>query len=305
MTPGPAAAADVGGDDASPFAGTDLCAEARRRLRAGGRRPVFDDDVWCFGDVDGLAVQLSEGDVRMDFTAVCDPRWRLLAKEYLLARMVPGHELVAVLPHAYRIPLALRSCKRRLAELAELAGWLNWLTADGVGSLPQVSQQHCDRYLHHRRARRDRDGAVLGSVEESVVRLAAAVIIELALYRELFTAGAYAPGFRPWDGRSPTRVAGMRTPEGNKTRSSARRSRSRRSPRLSTCQAPSGPASWRSASGSAGSAPPPAATGPAPETSPRSPAATIATDSRWRPPRPTSSRPGSPAAGIRTTRCSE
>ena len=212
MTPGTAAAAPA--DAASPFSGTDLCAAAGWRLRAGRRRPVFDDDVWCFGDVDGLAVQLSEGDVRMDFTAVCDPRWRLLAKEYLLARLLPRHELVAVLPHAYRIPLALRSCKRRLAELA---AWLNWLTASGVASLPQVSQQHCDRYLQHRRARRDRGGAVLGSVEESVVRLAAAVVIELALYRELFTADAYAPGFRPWDGRSPAQVAGMRTPEGNKT----------------------------------------------------------------------------------------
>ena len=212
MTPGIAAAAP--GDAASPFSGTDLCAEAGWRLRAGGRRPVFDDDVWCFGDVDGLAVQLSEGDVRMDFTAICDPRWRLVAKEYLLARMLPGHELVAVLPHAYRIPLALRSCKRRLAELT---GWLNWLTASGAGSLSQVSQQHCDRYLHHRRARRDRSGAVLGSVDESVVRLAAAVVIELALYGELFTADAYAPGFRPWDGRSSARVAGMRAPEGNKT----------------------------------------------------------------------------------------
>ena len=212
MTPGIAAAAP--GDAASPFSGTDLCAEAGWRLRAGGRRPVFDDDVRRFGDVDGLAVQLSEGDVRMDFTAICDPRWRLVAKEYLLARMLPGHELVAVLPHAYRIPLALRSCKRRLAELT---GWLNWLTASGAGSLSQVSQQHCDRYLHHRRARRDRSGAVLGSVDESVVRLAAAVVIELALYGELFTAGAYAPGFRPWDGRSSARVAGMRAPEGNKT----------------------------------------------------------------------------------------
>ena len=43
MTPGIAAAAP--GDAASPFSGTDLCAEAGWRLRAGGRRPVFDDDV--------------------------------------------------------------------------------------------------------------------------------------------------------------------------------------------------------------------------------------------------------------------
>jgi hypothetical protein len=212
VTPGTAAAAP--GDAVAPFSGTGLCAEAGWRLRAGGRRPVFDDDVWCFGDVDGVAVQLREPDVRMDFTTVCDLRWRLLARQYLLARLVPGHELVAVLPHACRFPLALRSCKRRLAELAR---WLNWLTACGAGSLPQVSQQHCDRYLQHRRVRRDNGGAVLGGIDEPVVRLSAAVVIELALYGELFTTDACTPGFRPWAGRSPTQVAGMRTPEGNKT----------------------------------------------------------------------------------------
>ena len=64
---------------------------------------------------------------------------------------------------------------------------------------------------------RDRDGTELGSAGEPVARLAAAVVIELALYGELFTADAYAPGFRPWDGRSSARVAGIRAPEGNKT----------------------------------------------------------------------------------------
>jgi hypothetical protein len=209
-----AAAAPAGRHRASPFAGTDLCAKAGWRVRAGGRRPVFDDDVWCFDDVEGVAVQLCKSDLRMDFTTVADPDWRLLAKEYLLARMIPGHERVAVLPGAYRFPLALRSCKRRLAELAR---WLNWLTADGVGSLQQVSQQHCDRYLQHRRVRRGKDGAMPGGVDESVVRLAAAVVIELALYGELFTTGGYATGFRPWAGRSPAQVASMRTPDGNKT----------------------------------------------------------------------------------------
>ena len=113
MTPASGAAAAVapaGRHRASPFAGTDLCAKAGWRVRAGGRRPVFDNDVWCFDDVEGVAVQLRTSDVRMDFTTVADPNWRLLAREYLLARMIPGHERVAVLPHAYRFPLTLRSC---------------------------------------------------------------------------------------------------------------------------------------------------------------------------------------------------
>ena len=174
------------------------------------------------------------------------------------------------------------------APLAELTGWLNWLTASGAGSLSQVSQQHCDRYLHHRRARRDRSGPVLGSVDESVVRLAAAVVIELALYGELFTAGAYAPGFRPWDGRSvlPARVAGMRAPEGNKTPVVRQEVLQPMLAAALFLVGTIGPASWRSASTSAGSAPLPAGTGPAPQTSPRSSAGTAATASRWRQPRP-------------------
>ena len=247
-------------------------------------------------------MQLSEGDVRMDFTAICDPRWRLVAKEYLLARMLPGHELVAGLPRAYRIPLALRSCKRGLAELT---GWLNWLTASGAGSLSQVSQQHCDRYLHHRRARRDRGGTELGSVDESVARLAAAVVIELALSGELFTADAYAPASGPgMAGRRPG-WPGCARPKATRPRWCARRSCSRCSPQPSTWQAPSVPVSRRSASRSAGSALPPAGTGPAPQTSPRSSAGAVATASRWRQRRSTWRGPGSPAAGIRTTRCSE
>ena len=114
MTSGIAAAAP-GGDAASPFSGTESPAAPRRDGGCGPADAGLSSTTTfgVFGDVDGLAVQLSEGDVRMDFTAIRDPRWRLVAKEYLLARMLPGHELVAVLPHAYRIPLALRSCKRR------------------------------------------------------------------------------------------------------------------------------------------------------------------------------------------------
>ena len=199
----------------SVFAGADVCAAAGFRLRPHGHAAAFDDDVWRFGDVDGISVQMSRsGQTRLDFTAISDPRWRLAAKEYLFARLAPGHPEVAVLPRAFRVPLTLSSCAKRLAETIR---WMNWLTARHVPSLGEVTQDDCDRYLTGRRQRKDRAGAVIGTLDESVARVAAAVIIELACYRELLTADRYRDGLTPWNGRSSSQVAGMRPPAENKT----------------------------------------------------------------------------------------
>jgi hypothetical protein len=150
-------------------------------------------------------------------------------------------------------------------------------------------------------------GAYLGirGRAQPELELTAAVVIELALYRELFTAGAYAPGFRPWDGRSPTRVAGMRTPEGNKTPVVRQEVLQ---PMLAAALYLSGTIGPRVV-----------ALGEqvrrrrAPASGHRASAGDIAEvlgrHHRHGQPleaaRPTSSRHGSPAAGIRTTRCSE
>ncbi len=203
------------GASASVLAGADVCAAAGFRLRPRGRAAMFDDDVWRFGDVEGLSVQMSSrASTRLDFTAISDPRWRLAAKEYLFARLAPGHPEVAVLPNAFRVPLALSSCIRRLAETTR---WLNWLTAQQVPSLGDVTQDHCDRYLAGRRLRTDDAGTVIGTLEASVARVAAAAIIELASYGELLSSDRYRDGFTPWNGRSSSQVAGMRAPAENKT----------------------------------------------------------------------------------------
>jgi hypothetical protein len=78
---------------------------------------------------------------RLDFTAITDPRWRLVARELTLALLVPRHEAVAALPRVLRTPLHLRTCHRRLAELAT---WLNWLTERGLTSLGEVRGEHCE-----------------------------------------------------------------------------------------------------------------------------------------------------------------
>jgi len=94
---------------------------------------------------------------------------------------------------------------------------MNWLTAQRVPSLGGVTQDHCDRYLAERRLRKDAAGTVVGTMEESGTRAAAAAIIELASYRELLSADRYRDGSTPWNGRSSSQVAGMRPPAENKT----------------------------------------------------------------------------------------
>jgi integrase len=203
------------GAGASVLAGTDVCAAAGFRLRPRGRAAMFDDDIWRFGDVEGLSVQMSRPVyTRLDFTPISDLRWRLAAKEYLFARLAPGHPEIAAMPRAFRVPLTISSCLKRLDEVTK---WMNWLTTQKVPLLADVTQDHCDRYLAERRLRRDAAGTAIGTFEESVTRVAAAVIIELASYGELLSADRYRDGFTPWNGRSSSQVAGMRPPAENKT----------------------------------------------------------------------------------------
>jgi len=212
--PGPAARHDGGTNARSPFTGSDVCAAAALPLIPGGRTVSFDQDVWDFRDVAGLAAYLDVRDTRLDFTTITDPRRRLVAKEYIYARLAPADPLVAVLPRAYRIPLTLRTCGKRLIEAAS---WMNWLTGQQIASLGQVTQDHCDRYLIERGRRKDASGTVIGTLDDASLRVPAAVIIELAGYGELFTADRYADHFTPWQGRTSSHVAGIRSGGENKT----------------------------------------------------------------------------------------
>ena len=100
-------------------------AAAALPLVPGGRTVSFDQDVWDFRDVAGLAAYLEVRDTRLDFTTITDPRLWLVAKEYIYARLAPGAPARRAPPRAYRIPLTLRTCGKRLIEAAS---WMNWLT---------------------------------------------------------------------------------------------------------------------------------------------------------------------------------
>jgi integrase len=190
----------------SPFAGADVCQEAGLTLPQRTRRPVFDDDRWDFTQVVGLPTQMSLAFRRLDFTAITNPRWRLVAKEQVMAMLAPRHTAVAQLPRTYRTPLHLLSVFGRLAELTRL---LNWLTDHGTVSLAELDANCCERYLHHRRYLLDDNNVVVGERSPATRRAAAQAVVDLVNHRNLFTTDRVPENLRPWGGATPSAVAEM------------------------------------------------------------------------------------------------
>jgi hypothetical protein len=198
----------------SVFTGADVCALAGLSLPDRSIRPKFEDHVWDFTDVTGLLVQMQPASRRFDFTQILQPRWRLVAKELIVALLAPRHEAVAPLPRAYRTPLHLGTARGRLSELTR---WLNWLTGRGITSLGEVDDDCCQAYLAQRRAVRDEDGTVIGDYSPATCRAAAQVVVDLLNYGELFTADRLDSRLRPWDGASASAVAEMPCGRGGNT----------------------------------------------------------------------------------------
>ncbi|WP_434598399.1 site-specific integrase [Streptomyces sp. A5-4] len=198
------------------FAGADICDEAGLALPDNAARPAFEDDVWGFADVIGLPTQLSPSLRRFDFTPIANTRWRLVAKELVLAMLAPRHRAVAPLPRAFRNPLHVTSCRGRLDELVRFFGWLS---SRATRSLLQITTRDCEAYLAHRRYVLDEDGAVIGENSHATRRSAAQVVVDLVNYRDLFTADRVSAELRPWGGATASAIAEM--PSGrteNKTR---------------------------------------------------------------------------------------
>lgn len=199
---------------ASPFAGAQVCVLAGLRLLPGQPGPAFDDDVWDFTTVDGLPAQMQPSYRRWDFTAITTPAWRLVAREQLMALLAPRHQAVAALPRASRTPLHLRTAQMRFAELARL---LNWLPAQQVHTLGQLTSEHCHAYLAYRREIRDASGRLAGQRSPTTAMRAALALTELASYRDLFTTDRPPAGLKPFGGVTAARAAQLRQPGASKT----------------------------------------------------------------------------------------
>src|SRR5439155_14458932 len=103
-----------------------------------------DQDVWDLSGLAAAPATMAAARKVLDFRPIANPLWRLVAREYLMARIAPRHVAVATLPGAYRSPLNPTTLR---GELARLARWLDHLTHAGLATLADVRQHHCDSYL--------------------------------------------------------------------------------------------------------------------------------------------------------------
>jgi hypothetical protein len=180
-------------------------------------------------------VQMNRAIGRWDFTTISNRRWRLTVKEYLFARLVPRHEHVSVLPHAYRVPLTLTSCSKQMNELVR---WLNWLNTQAT-TLGQVSQEHCDRYLIERVVRYDRAGIKIGTLEPSAAQSAPRSSSSLPTTASCSQPMATVSSSRPGTGGPPARSPAWDRRPSTRHPSSISTFWPRCSPRRSTSPRPS------------------------------------------------------------------
>ncbi|MFG1858465.1 hypothetical protein ACGFJT_42000 [Actinomadura geliboluensis] len=196
----------------SVFAGADVYAVTGLRVRHGACRPRFEDDTW---DLTGLAdapKSMPDHQKIWDFTKIRNPLWRTVAKEHLLALLLPRHEAVAALPHAPRKPMSPRSGYKRLYLLTS---WLNWLTDHHIAHLEQVTQDECEQYLAEKSRANRSEGA--GRIEPGSQAHIVTALQGLAAHNDMYSTDRYPEGFIPWNGASAAKVVGYEPDGENKT----------------------------------------------------------------------------------------
>ncbi len=184
-----------------PFAGVDVLGAAGLALLPGSRGPSFAQDVWDLSGLANAPATMAAHAKVLDFTRIANLRWRMVAREYLLARIAPHHPAVATLPGAFRSPLNPTSLWGKLARLTR---WFSHLSQAGVAELGDVRQHHCDTYCElvswtKTGARR--------RVTPVVVAVHVRTTQALALYADILS-DSYMAGFRPWGERGADEVAG-------------------------------------------------------------------------------------------------
>jgi integrase len=142
--------------------------------------------------------------LRVDWSTIADPVWRLCAKEVGLGLLQPRIGIEHRLAEARRRPLAPH-CLNGL--VARWRSWFRWLEAHGIRRLDEVSQAHCDAWLVER----------LSQTGRSTVAAEVRAIRRFADYGPLLSADRYQAGFYPWARRTAAQVAGCGRPGENTT----------------------------------------------------------------------------------------
>jgi hypothetical protein len=167
-----------------------------------GEKLRFDEEIWDFRLVEGLAPNLVRSAVVVAWATFANPALRLAAKEVLFAQLHPDHRRVAERVGSRR-PLAIRGVVHRVVVWR---AWFAWLADNDVAALDQVRDHHWDAYLERRR----RAGVTPAHIAVTVAR-----IRDFYDYAPILTGGGYRS--RPWGRRSPWNVAGVRRPRENAT----------------------------------------------------------------------------------------
>ncbi|MGH2687479.1 MAG: hypothetical protein ACRDKW_01525, partial [Actinomycetota bacterium] len=167
--------------------------------------PRFCDDVWDLSAIADVPVaDRMPCRLRIDWTQIANPTWRICAKEVGLAllqpevglaRRIPGARRRAVHPHALRrVVLIWRS-------------WFAWMADHGLERLADLTQPHCDAWLAGRQQ----------EVTTSTVLAEVSALRLFADYRTVLTLDVFAEGFRPWGSRTASHVAGWKSGGENAT----------------------------------------------------------------------------------------
>ncbi|WP_133247466.1 hypothetical protein [Arthrobacter sp. H-02-3] len=198
----------------SLFAGADLFQLTGHEHEPGAVRPLYEDDVWDWRGLSLAPKTMTDREKIWDFRRISNPSWRSMAKDLLLALMVPKHPDIVLIATAHRRIYDPRTIFTRFCGLVR---WFNWLSSIGVASLQAVDQDVCDRYLRVVREgrnglRRKKRRLVSGSLAQWVeaVRLP-------YCYGDLFPGDAYKKEFSPWGGRRTAAIVGKRNIRINST----------------------------------------------------------------------------------------
>jgi hypothetical protein len=168
-------------------------------------KPCFGDDVWDLSAVADIpAYAQMPACLRLDWSTIAHPAFRLCAKEVGLALLQPRIGLDHRLANARRRAVPPHGL---VAHLGRWRSWFSWLEVHGVRRLADVTQAHCDAWLVGR----------LEEVGRAAVHSEVRELRRFADYSALLTTDAYPPGFYPWPGRSAAQVAGWRSAGENTT----------------------------------------------------------------------------------------
>ncbi|MFE0055300.1 integrase [Streptomyces sp. NPDC059003] len=198
----------------SAFADCTVCETAGLRLLPGAVRSRFEDDLWDLRGLADKARSVRAYELLWDFSPIINTSWRVVAKEVLLALLAPHHESVTACSLALRKFRSPRTCRRFLNRFTD---WFNWLTREGVTSLEEVTQEHCDRFIDEQQWWVPAPGKPRQQVEPETLAESVRVVQLLTLYGELLSTDSYCAGFVPWNGRSTLEIVGTKWLRGNRT----------------------------------------------------------------------------------------